>query len=1060
MPNSYLLSRLIGLVAILLLHAQASSHGQTETPQEIPNNQPLTIPMTPPEEAVEMIELPSGFHATLAASEPDVHQPVAATFDYRGRLWVVECYTYSDRRENYNLELNDRVVIFEDTNQDGVFDSRKIFWDQGKQLTGIELGFGGVWLTSAPNLIFISDQDRDDKPDGEPKILLDGFENSKVRHNIVNGLRWGPDGWLYGRHGIMATSFVGHPGATESQRAAINCGIWRYHPRSKAFEVVAHGGTNPWGFDFDQHGEMFMINTVIGHLFHVVPGARYSRMSGAHFNPYTYQVIPQTADHVHWDTTKENWSDAKKTALSDGTDKAGGGHAHCGLMIYQGDNWPEKFRNKLFTANFHGRRLNSEILNRHGNGYVAVHGPDCFKTADPWFRGIELLTGPDGGVFVLDWSDIGECHENDGVHRTSGRIYKLVYGDLESGDLKKIPAFDIANESVEELTLKLMHPNQWFARKARRRLQELTYAGEPAVLEEIQAKLRAYYRVIESRAGRGETQTQGSSTGNTVDDGARLAASKRLDQAVAAGEVREDFELNRLSLLWARYCCDALKAFELIAISESPDEHTRAWAVRMMFDGQIEVSDFMFEQMRRMASFDNSGLVRLYLASSLRRMNADRAFKLSLILASHAGDKLDSMQPHLLWYGIEPFVLQDPEAAIKLAIESKIPLLRENIARRITEQLDSKPELVEQLLTRFTSDDVPSAKSARKQCLIGIAKALDGWNRAEEPAAWKPFVKSLGAEPDSEEQTLVQDLNLLFGDQITIDDLFRTMQDRNASVQARRQAIETIGRLKPDQRFFKAAQKLIGKSELTHSVLRGMVRLDQNEIPDLVLKNFAGMDPQARKLAIDLLSGRSLFAQKLLTAIEKKRIPVNLLTASHARRIAGFQDPKLDDQLKRVWGTVRSSSAEKLEQIDRLRQELTPETIDSANVRVGQKLFQQNCATCHVMRGQGGAIGPDLTGSDRKNMNYLLENIVDPSSSVADSYRSSNVLLFDGRLLVGVVVKQSEKTLSLQTKDQLVTLDQEDIEAIKLTKLSLMPEGLLDQLKARQRAALFKYLQN
>lgn len=1060
MPRFCPVFRLIGLASLLCLTVGSHSYGQTENQQEIPNSQPLTIPMTPPDEALAMIELPTGFHATLAASEPDVHQPIAAAFDYRGRLWVVECYTYSDRRENFNLKLNDRVVIFEDTNQDGVFDSRKIFWDCGKQLTGIELGFGGVWLTSAPNLIFIPDRDRDDKPDGDPEVVLDGFENSKVRHNIVNGLRWGPDGWLYGRHGILATSFVGRPGATESQRSPINCGIWRYHPTSRAFEVVAHGGTNSWGFDFDQHGQMFMINTVIGHLFHVVPGARYDRMFGAHFNPHTYQQIAQAADHVHWDTTKERWSDAKKDALSDGTDKAGGGHAHCGLMIYQGDNWPEEFRNKLFTANFHGRRLNSEVLERHGNGYVAVHGPDYFKTADPWFRGIELLTGPDGGVFVLDWSDIGECHESDGVHRTSGRIFKLVYGDHQSGDLKKILAFDIATESIDELIIKLMHPNQWFARKARRRLQELASSDDAAVRESVQAKLRVFYSVVDQTADKSDGPTVGASNQNSVDVEAGKMAASQIRKAIAAGKVRNDFKLNRLALLWARYGCQALSMPELIAICESPDEHVRAWAVRMMADGRNEIGDATFEQISRMAGMDDSGLVRLYLAVSLSHVKSDRAFRLARILASHAKDKVDSMQPHLLWYGVEPFVLQDPEAAIELAVESKIPLLQENIARRIAGQLDSKPQLVEQLLTRIASDDVPSAKFTRTQCLIGIAKALEGWNQAQEPTAWKPFVDSLELKADSAEQTLVHKLNLLFGDQVTIEDLFKTMQDRNASVQARRQAIETIGRLKPDQRFFKVAQSLIGKTELTHSVLRGMARLDQAEIPSLVLKKFPGMDPQARKLAIDLLSGRLPYAKQLLTAIETRQVPVSMLTASHARRMASFEDPELSEQLKRVWGTVRSSSAEKLAQIDRLRHELTAEVISSADVRVGQALFQKHCASCHVMRGQGGAIGPDLTGADRKNMNYLLENVVDPSSSVADSYRSSNVLLLDGRLLIGVVVNQSKKTLTLQTKDGPVTIDQEDVEAIKQTQLSLMPEGLLDQLKAEQRAALFKYLQN
>ncbi len=239
----------------------------------IPNTQSLDVPFTTPQAALDAIQLPPGFKANLYASEPDVHQPIAMTMDERGRLWVAECFTYSDRSQNYDTELNDRILIFEDKDNDGRFDDRKVFWEGGKKLTGIEIGFGGVWVTCAPTFMFIPDADKDDIPDGPPQVLLDGFEDDVIRHNIVNGLRWGPDGWLYGRHGIQATSFVGPPGATESQRVPMNCAIWRYHPTAHQFEIVAQGGTNPWGFDYDEHGEMFMINTVIGHLFHVVPGA-------------------------------------------------------------------------------------------------------------------------------------------------------------------------------------------------------------------------------------------------------------------------------------------------------------------------------------------------------------------------------------------------------------------------------------------------------------------------------------------------------------------------------------------------------------------------------------------------------------------------------------------------------------------------------------------------------------------------------------------------------------------------------------------------------------------
>ncbi|PYM11215.1 MAG: hypothetical protein DME18_14565 [Verrucomicrobia bacterium] len=170
----------------------------------------------------------------------------------------------------------------------------------------------------------------------------------------------------------------------------------------------------------------------------------------------------------------------------------GGGHAHIGMMIYQGDNWPAEYRGRLFTLNLHGRRANQEILERRGSGYVGKHAPDFFIAGDPWFRGMELSYGPDGGAFVLDWSDTGECHEYTGVHRTSGRIYKITYDGKGSaaasavatgaspvapratGGFSGAPkparetrAVDLAKLSASELVNLHTHANEWFARQAR-----------------------------------------------------------------------------------------------------------------------------------------------------------------------------------------------------------------------------------------------------------------------------------------------------------------------------------------------------------------------------------------------------------------------------------------------------------------------------------------------------------------------------------------------------------------------------------------------------------------
>jgi putative membrane-bound dehydrogenase-like protein len=256
----------------------------------------------PPQEAAARMTLHPGFRATLFAGEPEVVQPIAFAIDDRGRLWVCEGMSYPNwQQENTKLEdRHDRIVIFEDADGDGRFDKRTVFADHLVNLSGIELGFGGVFVCSTPNLLFIPDANGDDVPDSPAKVLLNGF-SFDVKHNVFNGLTWAPDGWLWGCHGILGTSKVGPPvlPPSDPKRVAINCGVWRMHPVTHAFEVVAHGTTNPWGLDFDDYGQAFITNCVISHVFHVIPGAHYQRMYGEDLTPHTYALMPSCADHLH-----------------------------------------------------------------------------------------------------------------------------------------------------------------------------------------------------------------------------------------------------------------------------------------------------------------------------------------------------------------------------------------------------------------------------------------------------------------------------------------------------------------------------------------------------------------------------------------------------------------------------------------------------------------------------------------------------------------------------------------------------------------------------------------
>lgn len=626
------------LLPLILLTSLLS---QAEDAPKLFNTQELSSPFLKPTEALKAITVPKGFRVQLAAAEPMVQQPIDMAWDERGRLWIAECYTYAEKETNFEKKLKDRIIILEDTDKDGVFDKRKIFWDQASQLTSIEIGFGGVWAACAPNILFLADKNGDDKPDGKPLVILDGFDNDKVRHNIVNGLRWGPDGWLYGRHGILGPgSKVGIPGTPEAKRTDIQCGIWRYHPTRKIFDVVCHGTTNPWGHDWDENGQLFFINTVIGHLWHVVPGARYQRMYGQHYDKHLYELIQQTADHYHFDIGKEKWSDLKKTGMTSATDAAGGGHAHTGMMIYLGNNWPKQYHGNVFTLNLHGLRMNQDTLHRQGAGYVGKHAPDVMRTKDPWFRGIELSYGPDGSVYVLDWSDIGECHDNDGIHRTSGRIFKITYGEPAKVDA------DLSKETLRGLIAWTGIKNEWHRRQARRLLQEKAALGQN--MTGTINKIRSFFEVTAS-------------------------------------------DSNALRAMWALNSIGGADEKWLLKQTHHGNEHIRTWAIKLLCD-HGELSNATKTRFIQMAGKDTAGLVQLHLASTLQQLPLAERWPLATALVSHPTYAEDPVLPLMVWYGLNPAIQENPTEAIKLVAKCKIPKVRQFIARRLAGEEDEPEE--------------------------------------------------------------------------------------------------------------------------------------------------------------------------------------------------------------------------------------------------------------------------------------------------------------------------------------------------------------------------------
>lgn len=1020
----YLLSPVRWLPAVVLSLLVASAALSDDFPEPVNTEKSPDQPM-PADQVVATATLPEGFQMTVFAAEPDVQNPIAIATDHRDRLWVLENYSWAGAGEgHFRTDFRDRILVFEDTDGDGVHDRRAVFYDRLTKATSVEIGFGGVWVIALPQLLFIPDRDDDGVPDGPPEVILDGLDDNAISHNAANGLRWGPDGWLYARHGILATSFIGRPGASDSQRTAINTGLWRYHPTSHTVQAVMHGMTNSWGMDYNATGDIFCINTVIGHLWHAIPGARTQRMFGADLNPRAYQLLPQVADHYHWDTGQA-WHEARDK-ISDTTLAAGGGHAHIGLLIYQGDNWPAEYRDHVYTMNMHGRRINRDRLERQGTGFVAKHTADPFLLDDPFYRGIDLLTGADGGVYLADWSDTGECHDHDGVHRTSGRIYKLTYGTPEpTGPL------DVSRWSNRQLLEAQLHPNAWYGRQARRVLQERRAAAPQFTL--------------------------------AADD---LPAT--------------DDPIARLHLAWAR----KLAGEQVIAeMAQDADIHQRAWAIRYAADDLAQgaaVSDDLIAAWSAAIADDPDGYISLHVASAVQSLPVAERLQLATALLQQASYADDRFYPIMAWLAIEAGVTADPDAAADLVTQSQIPLVTRNLARLAAEEINQHPQTIDRLIQ--IAGGTPPATAHHglgRELILGLAEGLAGRLRADPPASWSNDWRTYAAAAaddaaddaavdaavgdrsrvaDDEPLRLACDqLNVLFGDGQAMGRLMAIAASGQYDLLTRHQAAVTIAAGKVAE-FEPILVNMLGDRWMYQAALQGLIHYDSPVVPERALAAMDFYTPEAKADLIRLLVSRPSYAAALLDAVQRGRVPVQQITAFHAQQIDSFGDPQLSEKLRAVWGDVRPSDEAKQQQMEQLRSSLTADRLAAADLSHGRLVFNNSCGNCHILYGQGIHLGPDLTGSNRSQLEYLLENIIDPSAVVPADFRTTVFVLDDGRVLSGVIQSQSEQAIAVRTADALVNLDRESIVQSQATGVSLMPEALLNNLSEAAVVDLFAYL--
>ncbi len=997
---------------------------------DLPQNEGL-----PPQDAAKAITVPDGFNVQLAAAEPLVHQPVAFTIDHRGRLWVAEAHTYPQRAAAG--EGKDRIIILEDKDLDGSFESRKVFIEGLNLVSGLEVGLGGVWVGAAPYLMFIPDRDGDDVPDrGKEettrgvveksrdavslpaplrassaqlqfpddvppgaRVLLDGF-GWQDTHETLNAFLWGPDGWLYGCHGVFTHSKVGRPGTPDEQRQELNAGVWRYHPLRHKFEVFAHGSSNPWGVDFNDHGQAFITACVIPHLFHMIQGARYHRQGGQHFNPHTYDDIKTIADHAHYAGSIRDhaWWGRNEAVAHNDTHAAGGGHAHCGAMIYLGDNWPTRYRNSLFMANIHGNRINNDVLARRGSGFVGTHGQDFLFANDRWFRGINLKYGPDGSVYVIDWYDKNACHRHqpETWDRTNGRIYRVTFGD------QKPKRVDLAMASDNELVELQLHENDWFVRMGRRLLMD---RGEARVADSLQ----------------------------------EIALS---DRSVP----------QRLRGLWALHATsgvDVETTLKLLSETGRDSEYLRAWAIQLeLEDGAVPAA--VAGRLNELAVSDPSPVVRLYLASAMQRLPVDERWPIAEALVAHVEDAEDHNLPLLVWYGVEPLVPHNPERALALASASKIPTVSRFVYRRAAADSEGLKMLLDSL---GRTDNV----DAQRLILDEITSVVRSRGKLEMPKSWPDVYAKLAKSMAEDIRSKVQFITVKFGDKSIFPALRELLADAKLDAQARLQALDALlsGN---DEELPPLLHRLLDDASVRGAVIRGLARHAHPRTAKEILSRYSSLATEERADAVATLASRSEYALELLSAIENRKVARSDLSAFTVGQMRRLKDDRLIRKLNEVWGNIRSTPEEKQNLIAEFKARLTPEALSRSDLPHGREVFARTCAKCHKLFGEGGQIGPDITGSNRANIDYILTNILDPSAVVGRDYQMTTVITTGGRVVSGLIKEENESAIVLQTVNEVVVVDKSDVEQRVLTTTSMMPDGQLQQMKPEEARDLIAYL--
>ena len=963
----------------------------------------------PASESIKHISVPEGMHVELFASEPDIGgKPIAMAWDERGRLWIAETYDYPNELQPEG-KGRDRIRILEDTDGDWKADKFTVFADKLSIPSTLTFHQGGVIVHDGTRTLYCKDTDGDDVADTR-KVMFTGW-NQGDTHGGVSNFQYGLDNWIWAMQGYNNST----PDADGKRSQTFRQGFWRFRPDGSEIEFIRSTNNNTWGLGISEEGIIFGSTANRNpSVYMPIPNRYYERVRG-----WTASLrLGSIADNHLFQPITKNVRQM---------DHHGGYTAAAGHALYTARQYPQQYWNRTaFVNGPTGHLVGGFVLKPNGSDFSSSSEWNLFASDDEWTAPIMSEVGPDGNMWVIDWYNYiiqhnptpqgfktgkGNAYETKLRDKKHGRIYRVVYGET-------VKPMSLAGASPQKLVETLKHPTMLWRKHAQRLLVE---RGQTDVVDDLIALVQDP-NVDEIGLNVGAIHALWTLHGLGQMDGNNPSANV----AAMTGMKHPSAGVRRNALQVLQKTPNGTTLVVVSELASDPDPQVRLAAMLALAD--LPPSD----DAGKLIAKSMAGETDKWISDAMVSAAANNASGfLSAIAESKTpptGKVLENLKVVADHYG-----RSGPVESIAQVIEN---LASANVA--------TADAILNGITTGWPSDVKPILTPEFEQSMKKLADRV--------PTASQALLVKLGRNWGSKQferyaiEVSEDLLGQLDNDQLNAKQRCDSVRELVAFRSLESEVVgEILERITP-QIDPEVATGIVNAISQSQAAMAGKTLVDQYE----------NLTPTLRTAGVRVLMTRPEWTNALLAAIDRGDILLSELGLEQKQSLSNHPNKQIAQRAKKLLARGGALPSADRQAVLASMMSVTKKTGDAV---AGKAIFTKQCSNCHMHSGEGKKVGPDLTGMAVHPKAELLTHILDPSRDVEGNYRVYTVLTSDGTVFNGLLASESKTSIEMydaEGKKQVVL--REDVERLRASAKSLMPEGFEKQIPPKDMTDLLEFL--